>query len=107
MDAKEGTRAMAYVVLLAWGYVVLMMALAAVWAPDGGVWAALRVLLGYGVLPMALFISIAGSPLRRKAARHVQSQEAAAEPVSDPPDAGGHAATGAMPHAVAPVRKER
>lgn len=94
---------MLIVVLLAWGYVVVLMALAAVLAPDGGAWAALRVLLGYGLLPMALFIYIAGSPLRRKAARRAAQQPAMA---SAAPDAGGHAAAGAEPGGVTAVREE-
>ncbi|TSE27525.1 hypothetical protein Tsedi_00364 [Tepidimonas sediminis] len=95
---------MLIVVLLAWGYVVLLMALAAALAPDGSAWAALRVLLGYGLLPMALFIYIAGSPLRRKAARRAAQRAATG---SAAPDAGGHAAGGAEPGGVTAVREER
>lgn len=98
---------MAYVVLLAWGYVVLMMAAAAALAPDGGVWAALRVVLGYGLLPMALFVYIAGHPLRRKAARRAAPPGAATPITSDAPDAGGDAAAGAESRGIASVREER
>lgn len=98
---------MIIVVLLAWGYVVLLMALTAAMAPDGGLWAALRVLLGYGLLPMALFLYIAGTPLRRRAARRAAPpQTESPQETSDAPDAGGHAAAGATRGGVAPVRKE-
>ncbi|MDW8335406.1 MAG: hypothetical protein RMK34_00350, partial [Tepidimonas sp.] len=98
----QEARRMIVVVLLAWGYVVLLMALTAAWAPDGGLWAALRVLLGYGLLPMALFIYIAGSPLRRRAARRAAQASAL-----EAPDTGGHAPAGAESSGVAPVREKR
>lgn len=92
---------MIWVVLLAWGYVVVLMALTAAWSPDGGLWAALRVLVGYGLLPMALFVYIAGSPLRRRAARRAAQTSA-----SDAPDTGGHASAGAENSSIAPVREK-
>ncbi|TSE20542.1 hypothetical protein Talka_00889 [Tepidimonas alkaliphilus] len=97
---------MVLVVLLAWGYVVLLMALATAGAADGGIGAALRVALGYGLLPMALFVYIAGSPLRRKAARRAAQAQAAADPTSGAPNASGHATAGAEPGRVAPVREK-
>ncbi|WP_043703589.1 hypothetical protein, partial [Tepidimonas taiwanensis] len=59
----------AYLVFLAWGYVVLMMALAEALSPSGTLLGAVFTLLLYGVGPMALVAYLLGTPLRRKARR--------------------------------------
>ncbi len=103
-----------YLVLIAWGYVVLMMAVVEALSPAGSLWGAVGTLLGYGLLPMALITYIAGSPLRRRARQRAEGQRAAdpvaytagASPSATAPDDGCHTPTAAEGGGVAPVRKE-
>lgn len=53
-----------YIVAIGWLFVVLMMALT-----SGGITSALAVLFGYGILPLALFLWVVGTPHRRRRAR--------------------------------------
>ena len=53
-----------YIVAIGWLFVVLMMALT-----SGGITSGLAVLFGYGILPLALFLWIVGTPHRRRRAR--------------------------------------
>lgn len=94
-----------YIVLIAWSYVAVMMAVAEAAAPSGTLLGAFFTLLLYGVVPVVLIAYLMGTPARRRARRR---READAEPSSGAldPDAGGHAAAAAEPQAVAPVRKE-
>ena len=94
-----------YIVLIAWSYVAVMMAVAEAAAPSGTLLGAFFTLLLYGVVPVVLIAYLMGTPARRRARRR---REAEAEPSSAAldPDAGGHAAAAAKPQAVAPVRKE-
>ena len=95
-----------YLVLIAWLYVALMMAVAEATSPVGSLMGAIFTFLLYGLLPMGVVGYIMGSPARKRARR---AQEMAdrenigrqPEP-STSPDADGEA-PGA---AVAPVRKE-
>ena len=84
-----------HLVLIAWGYVVVMMAVAEALAPNGTVLGALSTLLLYGALPLWIVLYVMGTPARRRARR-------AREAASEPPDAGGHAAG----DSVAPEREE-
>jgi membrane protein implicated in regulation of membrane protease activity len=86
---------MLILVALAWMYVVLMMALAELMAPQGHWLGALFTLLGWGVLPLSVVLYILATPARRRARREAAS--AAAKP-----DRDGHAAG----DAVAPEREE-
>jgi hypothetical protein len=86
---------MLVLVALAWMYVVLMVALAELMAPQGHWLGALFTLLGWGVLPLSVVLYILATPARRRARRAAAS--AAAQP-----DRGGHAAG----DAVAPEREE-
>lgn len=63
-----------YLVLIAWLYVALMMAIAEATSPVGSVLGAVFTFLLYGVLPMAVVAYIMGSPARRRA---IKAQEAA------------------------------
>jgi ABC-type transport system involved in cytochrome c biogenesis permease subunit len=89
-----------YLVLIAWVYVTLMMAVAEATSSQGSVLGAIITFVLYGVAPVSLVMYLLRTPARRKALR---AREAAA---SIEPDAGSHAAAAAKGDAVAPVRKE-
>lgn len=89
-----------YLVLIAWMYVTLMMAVAEATSSQGSLLGAIITFLLYGVAPASLVMYLLRTPARRKALR---AREAAA---SVEPDAGGHAAAAAEGDAVAAVRKE-
>jgi hypothetical protein len=88
-----------YLVLIAWLYVALMMAVAEATSPVGSVLGAVFTFLLYGVLPMGVVGYIMGSPARRRARK---AQEAQTQALSAAPDAHGETPC----DAVAPVRKE-
>lgn len=92
-----------YLVAIAWGYVVLMMAVAEATGPNGTVLGAVITFVLYGVLPLSLVLYVLGTPERRRALRRAEAAaEATASAAPVEPDGGGHA-TG---DAVAPERKE-
>lgn len=97
-----------YLVVIAWIYVALMMAVAEATASNGTVLGALITFSLYGVLPLLLVMYLIGTPMRRKAIRRREAAELAARSGSrpGPPDAGGHAPGAAEPGGVAPVREE-
>jgi uncharacterized membrane protein len=86
-----------HLVAIAWGYVVLMMALVEATNPQGSVLGAVITFVFYGVLPLAIVLYVVGTPMRRRARRRAEASAAGVEP-----DGGDHAAG----HAVAPERKE-
>jgi hypothetical protein len=94
-----------YLVVIAWIYVVLMMAVAEATNTTGTVLGAIVTFFLYGVGPAGLLVYLMGTPARNKALKkrqleereaHMASLQAAApveaEPSSGLPDAGGHAA---------------
>ncbi|MEW6693338.1 MAG: hypothetical protein AB1371_00020 [Pseudomonadota bacterium] len=89
-----------YLVLLAWGYVVVMMAIAEAMSPNGTLLGALLTLLLYGVGPMALVVYLAGTPLRRKARRRAEASASAA------PDGRCEPPAAAEAPRITPVREE-
>ncbi|MEO8859007.1 MAG: hypothetical protein ABI343_18635 [Burkholderiaceae bacterium] len=89
-----------YLVLIAWMYVTVMMAIAEAASSNGTLLGAIFTLLLYGVLPLALVLYLWRTPARRKALRARQAAE------SVDPDAGGHAAAATERDTVAPVREE-
>ena len=91
-----------YLVVIAWMYVVLLMALAEAFSPQGTVIGALFTLLLYGALPLGIVVYILATPARKRALREAQASESVA-PASVAPDAGGHAPAAAQPDSVAPV----
>lgn len=93
-----------YLVVIAWFYVVLMMAVAEATNSNGTVLGAIVTFVLYGLLPIALVVYLMGAPMRRKAlkAREAAELQAARDLASAQPDAGREAAA----DAVAPVRKE-
>lgn len=80
-----------YLVLIAWLYVTLMMALAEASSPVGSVLGAVITFLLYGVLPMLVVGYILGTPARRRAREKAQALEAAASDSARAPDAGREA----------------
>lgn len=85
-----------YLVLIAWFYVALMMAVAEAMSPIGTVLGAVFTFLLYGLLPMLVVGYIMGTPARRRA-RKAQEQV-----LSAAPNASGETPT----HPIAAERKE-
>ena len=91
-----------YLVVIAWGYVALMMAVAEANHPNGTLLGAAFTFVLYGVGPVALLIYLMGRPARRRARERREATEAAEASASAQPDAGGEAPADAVP----PMRKE-
>ena len=101
-----------YLIVIAWLYVTLLMALAEAFSTQGSVLGAIITFVFYGLLPMALVVYLMGTPLRRKAIRQreEQARQEAVSSQSDStlqPDAGGHAAALPVAAAVPSVREEK
>ena len=107
-----------YLVLIAWLYVTLMMAVAEATSPMGTVLGAVMTFVLYGLLPMGIVGYILGTPSRKRAikAREMAEQaayeeaqaqaQAAAAAASTAPDAGGQPPAAAEQSRVAPMGKE-
>jgi hypothetical protein len=95
-----------HLVVIAWLYVALMMAVAEATNTNGTVLGAVFTFLLYGLAPVALVVYLMGAPGRRRAirAREAAEREAAMQAAapSAAPDAGGEAAADAVP----PVREK-
>lgn len=93
-----------HLVVIAWLYVALMMAVAEATSPIGTVLGAVFTFLLYGLAPVALVVYLMGAPARRRRmrAREAAERDTAVRKPSDQPYAGGEPAA----DAVAPVRKE-
>ena len=119
-------RSFMYLIVIAWIYVVLMMAVAEATNSSGTVLGAVVTFLVYGVGPAGLVAYLMGAPARNKRNKKLRAEEWAlaqqsaapghldtpARSVEPPvePDAGGHAARGEEAitgdTSIAPVRKE-
>lgn len=92
-----------YLILIAWFYVTLMMAIAEATNPVGSVLGGIVTFVLYGLLPMAIVGYIMGTPERKRRlhARREAEQRAwdaaQAQPASDTANAA--ASSGAMPAA--------
>lgn len=97
-----------YLIVIAWLYVTLLMALAEAFSTQGTVLGAIITFVLYGVLPMSLVVYLAGTPLRRKENRRQEAAQmpSASAPSPVQPDAGGHAAGLTEDATVSAVRKE-
>lgn len=99
-----------HIVVIAWLYVALMMAVAEGMSTQGSVLGGVFTFLLYGALPIALVVYLLATPARKRARRAreaaldtaARAATAAAAP-SDAPDQRGEASAG---DAVAPERKE-
>lgn len=91
-----------HLVVIAWLYVALMMAVAEATNTTGTVVGAVFTFLLYGLAPVALVVYLMATPARRRAIKEREAAEreaAKAETLSGAPDAGGKTAA----DAVAPV----
>ena len=106
-----------YLIVIAWTYVTLMMAVAEATSPNGTVLGAVITFALYGMLPMGILVYILGTPSRKRAIKAREAAEqaaydaeqaaaAAAATASAAPDAGGEAPASAEGSTVAAVRKE-
>lgn len=106
-----------YLIVIAWTYVTLMMAVAEATSPTGTLLGAIITFVLYGVLPMGILVYILGTPSRKRALKAREAAEqaaydaeqaaaATAATASATPDAGSEPAAGAEHGSVAPVRKE-
>lgn len=106
-----------YLVVIAWLYVVLMMAVAEATNSNGTVLGAIITFLLYGLLPMGIVVYILGTPARKRALRAREAAEQAAydaeqaalrsaAAASTTPDTSSEAPTAAESAGVAAVRKE-
>ena len=83
-----------HLVVAAWLYVALMMAVVEAFSSQGSVLGAVFTFLGYGVLPLAIVVYILRTPARKRALRRRAS--------ADDDDGGRHAAGAA----ITPEREE-
>ncbi len=81
-----------YLIAIAWGYVVMMMAAAEATSAHGTMLGAVVTLLLYGVLPLTLLMYILGTPGRK---RRRKAAEVAAETAASVAPDGSSQATGA------------
>ncbi|MBL8353865.1 MAG: hypothetical protein JNM01_03390 [Delftia acidovorans] len=109
-----------YLVVIAWLYVTLMMAVAEAASPTGSILGAVITFALYGLLPLSIVIYIMGTPARKRKrhARELAEREAwlaqqqasqngpGTQARSVLPDAGGEPPAAAEAGSVAPVRKE-
>jgi uncharacterized membrane protein len=95
-----------YLIAIAWLYVVLMMALAEALSPQGTLLGAGFTLVLYGLLPLSILLYILGTPLRRRRARRLQLEAAAALAVTHSAAVQGDSSSHASTHAQPPVGKE-
>lgn len=93
-----------YLVVIAWLYVALMMAVAEATSPIGTVLGAMFTFVLYGAAPVSLVVYLMRTPARKRAIKAREAAELAREQqqASGQPDAGGEPAADAVP----PVRKE-
>lgn len=92
-----------YLIAIAWGYVVLMMAAVEATSANGTLLGAFVTLLLYGVLPLGLLMYILGTPERKRRRKAAEAEaEARAASSAGPPD-GSSQTPGT---AVAAERKE-
>lgn len=85
-----------YLIVIAWCYVTVMMAVAEASSPQGSILGAIITFALYGLLPMAIVVYIFGTPERK---RRLKAQKAAEQRAYDAEQAAKAAATDALPHA--------
>lgn len=100
-----------YLIIIAWLYVTLLMALAEAFSTQGTILGAIITFVFYGLLPMSLVAYLMGTPMRRKARHREASEQAKQAPLasdagSGEPNASRHATGVPQDAAVTPVRKE-
>lgn len=78
-----------WIVVIAWMYVAVMMAVAEAFGPQGSILGGMITLLMYGVAPLALVIYLMNTPVRRRRLREKEAAEQSATAGGLQPDAGG------------------
>lgn len=100
-----------WIIVIAWMYVAVMMALAEAFNPQGSILGGVITLLLYGVAPLALLMYLLNTPMRRRRLREQERQAEIAQqnavtgsaaPGPLQPDEGGLPAG----DPIAPERKE-
>jgi hypothetical protein len=94
-----------HLVVIAWLYVALMMAVAEATSPIGTIVGAVLTFVLYGVAPVSLVVYVMSTPARKRAIKAREAAELAqrqAAAASGQPDSGSKAAA----DPVAAVRKE-
>lgn len=101
-----------YLIVIAWLYVTLMMAVAEATGSNGTILGAIITFALYGLLPLSIVLYLFGTPARRRAirARELAERQAALNPslpgISTEPDTSSHAPTAAQSGAVTSVGKK-
>lgn len=106
-----------YLIVIAWTYVTLMMAVAEATNTNGTVLGAIITFLLYGALPMGILVYILGTPGRKRSIKAREAAEqaaydaeqasaAAGTPTSGAPDAGSETPAATQSSVVAPVREK-
>ncbi len=110
-----------YLVAIAWMYVVLMMAAAEAFSPQGSVLGAMVTFTLYGLVPLSIVMYLMSTPQRRARRRRAEAAEAAGaaetaardapqasaiDAGSAQPDDRGHAPAAQAVDALVPERKE-
>ena len=106
-----------YLIVIAWIYVALMMAVAEATNANGTVLGGIVTFFLYGLGPVALVVYLMQSPARRKAIKARESQDIAAaaqnqnlntesDESSGSPDTSSHTARASQNSAVTPVRED-
>jgi len=90
-----------YLVMIAWLYVTVMMAVAEATSPNGTLLGAVFTFLMYGAMPLSIVMYLLATPARRRAARASRAARADSPAAMDPDD-GSHPPG----DPVSPVRKE-
>ena len=67
-----------YLIVIAWTYVTLMMAVAEATSPQGTVLGAIITFALYGLLPMGILVYILGTPSRKRKIKEREAAEQAA-----------------------------
>eukprot|EP01037_Dinobryon_pediforme_P008696 gene8697-8787_t len=90
-----------YLIVIAWTYVTLMMAVAESTSPQGTVLGAIITFALYGLLPMGILVYILGTPSRK---RKIKEREAAEQAAYDAEQAAAYATDAGAEPAAAPRR---
>lgn len=94
-----------YLIAMAWGFVVVLMALVEATSTQGTVLGAFFTLLLYGVLPLSIVLYVLGAPSRSKARKKLESVQASVQPSAQEANDGDHA-TALPAKPLPPVGKE-
>ena len=107
-----------YLIVIAWFYVTVMMALAEAFSPQGTLLGGLITFALYGLMPMGIIVYILGTPERKRKLKAQRDAEQraydAAHPAAEPapetldlPDTSGHTASATEDDSISAVREKR